>query len=188
MKIKEIKPKNRDYEFEADLENHPLGNQFMYRLHYVDYHRFGEGYGMGPNNVGRMDFHFKPFMLPQGMSREDAFKVLSYLTDYIEKRNHLTPCSYDSVAFLDKMLELDKLGFVKLNTSLDKHSNEVIDLFTVTGRLLLFKQSEYYQKYFEWYTENVTFEEVRDIYAKYDKEFDNIEEQNMVLELTKKVI
>lgn len=182
-----IKPKNRDYEFEADLENHPLGNQIMYRLHYVDYHRIGEGYRMKPNNVGTMDFSFKPFLLPQGMSREDAFKVLSYLTDYIEKRNHLTPCSYDSVAFLDKMLELDKLGFVKLNTSLDKYSDEVIDLFTVTGRLLLFKQSEYYQKYFEWYTENVTFEEARDIYARCGRELNNIE-QNSILELTKKII
>lgn len=181
-----IESKNRDYEFEADLENHPLGNQNMYRLHYLDYHRIGEGYGIGFNNVGTMDFFFKPFLLPQGMSREDAFKVLSYLTDYIEKRNHLTPCSYDSVAFLDKMLELDKLGFVKLNTSLDKYSDEVIDLFTVTGRLLLFKQSEYYQKYFEWYTENVTFEEARDIYARCGMELYDIEGQNSTLVLTKK--
>lgn len=183
-----IKSKNRDYEFEADLENHPLGNQIMYRLHYVDYHRIGEGYGIGPKNVGRMDFYFKPFLLPQGMRREDAFKVLSYLTDYIERTRHLTPCSYDSVAFLDKMLELDKLGFVKLNTSLDKYSDEVIDLFTVTGRLLLFQQSKYYQKYFEWYTENVTFEVVRDVYTRCGMELASIKEQDYILELTKKVI
>lgn len=185
-----IKPKNRDYEFEADLENHPLGNQIMYRLHYVDYHRIGEGYRMKPNNVGTMDFSFKPFLLPQGMSREDAFKVLSYLTDYIERMRHLTPCSCASVATLDKLLGLERLGFTKLNISLDKYSDEVIDLFTITGRLLLFKQSEYYQKYYEWYTENVNFEEARDIYARcgiefYDVEI-NQEDQKQVLGLTKK--
>lgn len=56
-----MKPKNRDYEFEADLENHPLGNQIMYKLHYVDYHRFGEGYGIESNNVGSMIFSLNLF-------------------------------------------------------------------------------------------------------------------------------
>lgn len=185
-----IKPKNRDYEFEADLENHPLGNQIMYRLHYVDYHRIGGGYRMKLHNVGRMDFCFKPFLLPQKMIREEAFQVLSYLTDYIERTCHLTPCSYDNVAFLDKLLDLERLGFVKLNIFLDKVSDVVVDLFTVTGRILLFKQSEYYPQYFEWYTENVTFEEVREIYARCGKEFYDVEinqeDQEQILELTKK--
>lgn len=186
----EIESKNRDYEFEADLENHSLGNQNVYRLHYLDYHRIGESYGMRPNNVSVMDFYFQPFLLPNKMSREESFKVLSYLTDYIEKEKHLLPCSLNSVAILDEILELDRLFFVKLNTSYDKCSNEVIDLFTVTGRVLLFKQSKYYSKYFEWYTENVTLEEVKTIYEKCGMEFTDVlkkqEEQDLMLELTKK--
>ena len=29
--------RNRDYEFDAELENHPLGNQNIYRLYFIDY-------------------------------------------------------------------------------------------------------------------------------------------------------
>lgn len=159
-----VYPENRDYEFEAEFENHPLGNQNLYRLHYVNYHRFGENCGMKPNNVGVHDCLFKPFILPKGMNREDAFKVLSYLTDYMESSFQLQPCSRISVAMLDK--DLEKFGFIRAKHPISKDDTDVIDLFTVTGRLLLFKQSKYYPKYFEWYTENVTVEEVKEIYAK----------------------
>ena len=32
----------------------------------------------------------------------------------------------------------------------------------------MFKNSKYYSKYFEWYTPNVTFEEIYSIYKKCD--------------------
>ncbi len=165
---------NRDFEFEADLEDHPLGMQNVYRLHYVDYHRFGERYGMGPNHVGVVDWPFQPFMLPSGMNREDAFKVLSYLTDRIEENPNIKPYSQKSVATLNQTLDLEKLDFTRLNICVSRNETDIIDLFTVTGRLLLFKQSEYYSKYFEWYTENVTLEEVKNIYDRCGMEFPNI--------------
>ena len=40
--------------------------------------------GRQDNNVGVVDWPCKPFMLPNGMTREECFKVLSYLTDFIE--------------------------------------------------------------------------------------------------------
>ncbi|MCI8446547.1 MAG: hypothetical protein HFH31_03520, partial [Bacilli bacterium] len=83
---------NRDYEFDAELEAHPFGNQTKYRLYYMKYYRKQD------STVGAMDWPFIPFMLPEGMNREDAFKVLSYLTDFIERRLDLEPCSYKSVA------------------------------------------------------------------------------------------
>lgn len=162
---------NRDYEFEAELEDHPLGNQNIYRLHYINYHRIGESYGQRDNNVGVVDWPFKPFVLPNGMSREDSFKVLSYLTDFIERQFDLEPCSNKSVSALDNVLNLERLGFKKLNISLDSASADVIDLFTVSGRLQLFKNSNHYQRYFEWYTEGVTFDEVKNIYNKCGIEF-----------------
>lgn len=159
--------RNRDYEFDAELENHPLGNQNIYRLYFIDYHRIGENYGMNrPNNIGIINWPFKPFMLPEGMSRDDAFKVLSYLNDFIEKDANLEPCSYKSVAALDKVIDLERLGFKRLDMNLDDDSDEVIDLFTIKGRVLLFKQSKQYKKYFEWYTEGVTFKKVKEIYSK----------------------
>ena len=58
------------------------------------------------------------------------------------------------------------------------YDNEVIDLFTVAGRVELFKRSKHYSKYFEWYVENVTFDEVKDIYHKCNIEFSDLQEIN----------
>lgn len=110
-------------------------------------------------------------MLPKGMTREEGFKVLSYLTDFIEKREDTEPCSYKSVSTLDGVLNLERFGFTRVE---EKDESKILNLFTVAGRLLLFKRSNLYPKYFEWYTENITKEEVESIYAKYNMEFRDI--------------
>lgn len=161
---------NRNYEFDAELENHPLGNQTKYRLYYMKYYRKQD------SAVGAIDWPFKVFMLPEGMNREDAFKVLSYLTDFIERKCELEPCSYKSVMLLDDVLNLERLGFKRVEEELE--DNEVIDLFTVAGRVELFKRSKHYQKYFEWYIENVTFDEVKEIYQKCNIELTDLQEIN----------
>ncbi len=160
---------NRDYEFEVELEDHKLGNQNIYRLYYIDYHRIREYPGRTDNNIGVIDCPFKPFMLPYRMSREDGFKVLSYLTDFIEKQQNLRPCSLKSVSTLNSVLDLERLGFRRINANIN--DNDVIDLFTVSGRLLLFKNSRQYQKYFEWYTDDITLDEIKAIYCKCGIEF-----------------
>ena len=175
------KIRNRDYEFSAELEDHPIGDQNIYRLYYINYHRIGERYGLGPDNIGMINIPFKPFMLPENMSREDAFKVLSYLTDYIEKTYDIEEGSYKSVSALNKLIDIDSLGFRRVDIDLDDKSDDVINLFTVSGRLLLFKNSEFYNKYFEWYSEGITLDEVRDIYSKCGVEFTNIEKNQVLI-------
>ena len=160
---------NKDYEFNTILEDHPLGNQNIYRLHYINYHRFGENY-QEQDKIGLVDWPFEPFVLPENMTREDAFKVLSYLTDFIERDFNLEECSFQSVSLLNNALDLGRLGFKKYTKPIN-NDNEVVDLFTVSGRVLLFKKSDYYSKYFNWYTEGVTFDEVKDIYEKCHMEF-----------------
>lgn len=105
------------------------------------------------------------------MTREDGFKILSYLTNFIEKRDDTEPCSLKSVRMLDSVLDLERFGFTRVKEDNEKN---ILDLFTVRGRLLLFKKSELYSKYFEWYVENVTLEEVKKIYAKYNMEFRDV--------------
>lgn len=164
-------PISRDFEFDAELEDHPIGNQNIYRLYYIHYLRIGEHYGHRENNIGIINWPFLPFMLPKGMTREEGFKVLSYLTDFIEKREDTEPCSYKSVSTLDGVLNLERFGFTRVE---EKDESKILNLFTVAGRLLLFKRSNLYPKYFEWYTENITKEEVESIYAKYNMEFRDI--------------
>lgn len=167
---------NRDYEFEATLEDHPIGDSNIYRLYYVDFHRIGESFRFPePNNIGIRIWHSKEFMLPNGMTREDGVKVLSYLTDFIEKRDDIEPCSLKSVRTLDSVLDLEQFGFTRIKPSLSNDVEDVVDLFTVTGRLLLFKKSELYSKYFEWYKEEITLEEVEGIYNKCNMKFQDIQ-------------
>ncbi len=164
-------PISRDFEFDAELEDHPIGNQNIYRLYYINYHRIGEGYGHRKNNIGIINWRFNPFILPKEMTREEGFKVLSYLTDFIEKREDTEPCSFKSVSTLDGVLNLERFGFTRVE---EKDESKILNLFTVDGRLLLFKRSNLYSKYFEWYVENVTKEEVKSIYAKHNMEFRDI--------------
>lgn len=110
-------------------------------------------------------------MFPNGMTREEGFKVLSYLTDFIEKREDTEPCSLKSVRTLDGVLDLERFGFTRID---EKDEDKILNLFTVSGRLLLFKKSELYTKYFEWYSEGITLEEVENIYNKYNMEFEDI--------------
>ena len=189
-----MEKENRNYEFEAELEDHQLGNQNVYRLYYMNYHRIGENYKKKRNNIGIIDWPFKPFLFPESISREDGFKILSYLTDFIEKKVNLSPCSYQSVAMLNSVLDLERLGFKR--TKKEINENDIIDLFTVSGRVLLFKKSKHYQKYFEWYKEGITYDEVKEIYDKCGIEFydlillENAEEtknSNNEPQLTKKI-
>lgn len=92
---------------------------------------------------------FNTFMLAFGMGRDDTFKVLSYLTDFIEKELDLELCSYKSVSALNHILDIDRLDFRRLNVSLNKGSVDIVNLFTITGRVQLFKKSGLHQNYFE---------------------------------------
>ena len=162
---------SRDYEFNGVFENHPIGDQDVYRLYYVDYHRINEYNGCDKNNIGMVDYPLKPFKFPEGMSREDGFKVLSYLTDDIEKQPDVGPYSLKSVRTLDKVLDLERFGFTRVE---EKDEDKILNLFTVTGRLLLFQKSKLYSKYFEWYTEGVSRREVQKIYANLGLEFKDV--------------
>lgn len=116
-----------------------------------------------------IDWSCKPFKLPLNMPREDAFKVISFLSDYVEAQANIRPASLESVRTVDKALSLERLGFTKF--PYDIKDNYVIDLFTVGGRIRRFLSSEYYSKYFEWYTPNITLEEIQKIYHKIGLEF-----------------
>lgn len=156
---------------EPILESHPIGSQDIYRLHYVGI--YNAKYTVD-GAVSYFDSYMDPFKLPAKMSREDAFKVLSYLTDKIEKKSDAEEASYESVQLLDMAISIKRFGFEKVDIKLDANDDRVIDLFTISGRVEKFKSSFYYSKYFEWYTENISLREVKQIYEKYGMEFEDL--------------
>lgn len=142
-------------------------NNGVFCLHYVYCNKFDNG----ANTTKEMhDFVARKFVLPEGMSVEDAFKVLSYLAEYVEKKYDLEECSATSVQCMDRLLE--KFYFTHIEPEGEtpfrfKHTNNTpcTHLFTVNGRFSYFKRSYYAEHYFEWFTEGVTRDEVDEIYA-----------------------
>ena len=87
---------------------------------------------------------------------------------------------------LNSVLELERFGFKKVK---EEDESKILDLFTINGRVALFKQSSMYQRYFEWYSKGVSREEVEAIYAKHNMSFEDIvwldsEEKGMSRKLT----
>ena len=124
-----------------------------------------------------------PFMIPKGMGIENACKIVSYLSEKLEKEYNVEPASEDSVALVSR--ELANYGFEKLEcdytpghyhsisqyhllskieTEFDEGLKATTDLITYDGNKRLFKKSVLGSKYFNWFTENVTKEDVIDIY------------------------
>lgn len=159
---------NVEDDFDVTFEDHMPGNKKYYRLHYINYHNINRD----PNRRGLIDWPYKPFGLPDGMSREDGFKVLSYLTDFIEKRDDVYEASWKSVGTLDGVISLERFGFKRLDFS--PKVEDVIDLFTIDGRIRRFKDSKYYDMYFNWYISNVSKNEVEEIYSKCGLVFEDI--------------
>lgn len=174
-----IDSKKRNFEFDAELEDHKMDDKDLYRLYFMEFNRIGLPYN-SKANIEVVDWPYKPFKLPSGMTKEDAFKVLSYLTDYIEKDNNIAPASFKSVRILDDVLNIERLGFKRVDTNLSSDSSDVINLFTISGRIRLFKKHKLYNKYFEWYKEGVTKEDVVEIYKNCNVEFYDLEKVSNV--------
>lgn len=141
--------------------------------------------------VGQHYYISNPYRLPYGMSIEDACKIVSYLSDQNEKNNDIRPAGYSSVATVDEQLSSYGLVEVKPSTPRKKNKSEtsgyneeigivlsgcpempgVVDLFTVEDKIL-FSKSRMADRYFEWFTPNVTGREILKIMSRCDIEPD----------------
>ena len=133
------------------FENHSVEFDKYFRLRYVNYHH------INGDRMGYMDWKATTYMIPDGMSKEKLFKILSYLIDQIEMKYHLKECSFRSVDLLNKAIK--ELNIAIIPTSVPKEE-EIVDLYNVDGDLDLFKNSKFYSRYFEWYIDGVTKEDI----------------------------
>lgn len=163
------------------------------RLFYVAMERFNR-YG-GGKRIGQTFGASCTFKAPIGMNLKDACKVVSYLSELVEKDGAVEEASELSVQIVGAYLRA--LGFDKEDENdVDyKHRHAVsfdtkgalnlenskllpyeilgtTDLFTVGGDIKVFEQSSLMDRYFEWFTPGVTEEEVRQIYASIGKDLD----------------
>lgn len=155
------------------------------RLFYVSMERFNR-YG-GGKRIGQTFGASCTFKAPKGMDLKQACKVVSYLSELVEKDGAVEEASELSVQIVGAFLR--NLGFEKedenavdfshrhsvsfdTKRALDFEDSKVLpypvlgtnDLFTVGGDIKVFEQSSLMDRYFEWFTPGVTEEEVRKIY------------------------
>ena len=131
------------------LKDHNINEDIdIYRFHGIKY------YDNSANICHETHYVSNNFKLPVDMSKEDSFKVLSFIIDNI-----------DSINNFEKYIE--NIGFEVINEPVKRKDDKVIELFKVTGKIKRFKISKYYDKYFNWYINNVTKENIDEIcYSK----------------------
>ena len=133
------------------------------------------------------------FCLPKHMELNDAYKVISYLTEKIAKNNHIKQPSAKCVEVVGNFL--CRYGFevidnelhgpvysvkpykpfvnIKIASSISpisKKSENSIDLFSIGGDAKIFQRTDMYNKYTPWYIQGVTKQEIEDIYKKINKQ------------------
>ena len=131
-------------------ENENMGKK-AYRLHYLYF----------SNQIVKEmhDLCCDTFIGPENFSEDDMFKVISYVFDHADREKGSYRCCCNTTQMLSE------IGFTIIN-DINKNEYKVIDLFSVisTDNGYMFKQSKYYNDYFEWYQDGITKEMVEDIY------------------------
>ena len=90
------------------------------------FHMIGSG-----QKIGKTFGVSSPFFLPEGVSLEEAFKIVSYLTEKVERENDIEELSEQSVALVSRLLE--NYGFKKVETN-DKGHYHSIEEYKIFGK------------------------------------------------------
>jgi len=162
------------------MKDKKLSNKI--RMVYVSYESYYQNGDLStPKRFGHTCYQSKQFRIPDGMTPEEACRVISCLSDCIEKENHLHEGSLKSVKMTADILPNYGFEAVENSNCKDSHGTgllipfaklgcfcepveEVTDLITYGGEERLFRRSEIKKRYFEWYTADVTKEDVEQIY------------------------
>ena len=167
------------------------------RLCYVAFEKF-KRYGRDDIKVGKTYGYSNPYRLPLHMSLEDGIKVISYLTEKVEKEKGLSTNSEKCVAEVSKLLS--DYGFRKVEGYESGHFHQVadyervlstlpvckkidgvVDLFTVGGEKSLFMWSELGKRYFKWNKKGIKREQVKDIYDNINMNLDELENMSEII-------
>lgn len=136
----------------------------------------------GGRKIGETLWASPTFALKEGMSMEEAYKVISYLSLKVERDYRLNPGCKESVGRVCSILE--NYGFKKVNEDgkANYHATltcpvsrlmlplvkveDCVNLYTVDGHFDLFRRSNLYYDYFEWFNEDVKESEFNQIINK----------------------
>lgn len=164
----------------ADLKNNATAIRLVYSA-IEDFKR----YGTNTTLTGVSLFKTSPFQFPEGMTIDEACKVVSFIANQTKDPFFSYGTRKDVVLTSQRLTDygfepaetplFEQGGYshqILDKTSTKKHFhqevNGVLDLFTVGGDFDLFKNTDLYDRYFNWYTEGVSYDEIRAIYERLD--------------------
>lgn len=154
------------------------------RLIYIRMEKFNKGGDPLESRIGQTLGVSSPFVLPKGVSLNNACKLVSYLSKKVEEENQLEPASEASVALVSNLLgeygfskvegynhgHIHVVSYLHIAKKIEVDHCEVVegcaDLFTVDGSFKLFKKSNLYKRYFNWFDEKTKKEEIDKIFSK----------------------
>lgn len=131
-----------------NLKKEKIDNE-VYRLYFLN---FPTAKSKIKTNI---DLPLSCFKLPENMTRQEAFMLLSYIKDLVEKEYPKYLNELQKAILVDSLL--DTFGFKILQ---ENNFDNVINLFIVSGDRKKFAKSIYYSKYIDWYVEKVIYDEV----------------------------
>lgn len=167
-------------------------NNYNYiRLYYIALEKFQRGGDILTTRIGQTFGISSPFKIPEGMSMKDACKVISYLSVMVENKYNIEPATEKSVTMVSKILadygfeEICGYGqthihtvlaldypFSRIPTKIEQSCSKidgVADLFTINADFKLFEKTDLHNRYFEWFTDGVTKQDVEKIYKNISK-------------------
>jgi hypothetical protein len=152
------------------------------RLIHLGLNLYDSGY-KGKKILTHEYFASSPFHIPEGLSMEDALKVISYLSSHTPDGQRVKPLS--NIFLVNDQLE--DFGFTRINLiqnertkttqrydgiilptiEIDTHIDlpEVIDIITTSDKKI-FQKTSLAKKYFDWYIPNINAQDIDEIYKK----------------------
>lgn len=140
---------------ECKLINHKVEDTGTFRLKYEKF------LGSEVKKKNNIKWALNEHVFPCEISREDSFKLLSFVIDETRRKAKKEESFIDSLIKVDKVLP--SLGFTKVPFG---SFSRPVDLFIIEGDKRCFTHTKDYQRYFDWYKENISKEEAEEIFDK----------------------
>lgn len=137
----------------------------VYRLHFL---QFYNNKHINFNFIkDYIDMPLNCFKLPNDMSEEEAFLIISYIKEQVERELGIQSDTQNEAIMMNSLLE--DYNFKKIcNFNQTYKEKDITDLYIVGGNKKRFETSKHYEKHVEWFTPNVSEEQVQRIYKKHN--------------------
>lgn len=125
--------------------NNKLTTNNVYRLHYVNF-----------NKDQNEDMLFETFRYYYNLEEEYVFAIVSFIKDLVNREYSKYTILLHKAILIDALLEF--FGFERVIEKVDDEN--ITDLFLIIGNIRKFRESNYYDKYINWYIPNITYEDI----------------------------